>query len=147
MSYFTAVRPFFRSRLESIGLVEHEDSVDFENIGSTILDKSFQLDTQNATGEAAVNVAHPFDYGLTLRVFLRGQGRTNSKTFDEADQLVDRVLQVILDPAARLGQTIKDIIPNSVAKTALSGSNDNDLVVEFQFTIRLLGCYHLPVTP
>lgn len=141
---FSAVRPFFRTQMEALGFEEHEDSVDFENVPSTALNNKFQLNTETATGSPTVQTAHSFDYNITMRVFLRSIGRQNSATFDEADVLVDRVFGRLLDASVRVGTTIKDIVPNSVSKTALSSSNDNDLVIEFGFTVRLLNCYFNP---
>lgn len=139
---FQSVRPFFRARLKAIGFEEHPDSVDFQNIASTNLKKAFQLSTSSITGGAATQIAHNFDYGLTLRVFAKGSGRNNSKTFDLADELIDDIFQALLPASVRLGTVIKDIVPDSVSKNPLSGSNDYDVEIEISFTVKLLNCYN-----
>lgn len=138
---FADVRPFFRGRLETLGLIEHPDSVDFNNIASTVLDQSYQLETSTITGTPAVQLAHSFDYSVTVRVFLRGYERENSEAFDRADQLVEEVYGAVLPSSVRLGQTIKDIVPTAVRKTALSVSDDNDILIELDFNLTLLRCY------
>ena len=135
-----SVRPFFRDRLENLGYEEHLDAVDFNNVASKVLDDTFQLETNSITGEPANQLDHNFDYGLTLRVFKSGF-RDPVSAYDEVDGIIDNIYGDLLSPSVRLGTNIKDIVPISVDKIPLSGSDDNDIILEFNFIVRLIMCF------
>lgn len=136
----SSVRPFFRTRLEGLGYTEHVDAVDFSNIPKTLLDDSFQMETNNITSGPANQLAHDFDYGIVIRVFKRGFGNP-VEAYDEADQTIETILSDILNVSNRLGSEIKDIVPVSIDKIPLSASVDNDIILEFSFVVKLLMCF------
>lgn len=137
---FADVRPFFRTRLEGLGYVEHEDVVDDANVASSLLDESFILLTDAITGLPADLTTHEFDYSVILKIYRRGFADA-IEAYDTADSDIDTVLADILDPAVRNGTTIKDIVAVSINKLPLSGENDNDVLIEFSFSIKLINCY------
>lgn len=135
-----SVRPYFRTRLENLGYSEHTDAIDFDNIPSTILDDSFQLETSSISGEPANQLHHEFDYSVVLRVFKRGFNDP-VEAYDAIDEDIETILADILSPSTRLGTDIKDIVPISIAKIPLSASDDNDIILEFNFTVTLIMCF------
>lgn len=137
---FSNVRPFFRTRLEALGYTEHTDAIDFQNIPSTILDDTFQLETDTIAGGSANQRAHDFDYSVTLRVFKRGFSNPVNAS-DDLDTIIETILTDLLDPANRLGVNIKDIVPTNITKNELSNSDDNDFFIEFNFDVRLILCF------
>jgi len=137
---FVSVRPHFRSRMIGLNYTEHTDAVDFENVAATLLDNSFHMETSPISGAAANQRDHKFDYSMVLRVFKRGFADPVSM-YDDADQDIEDILSDLLSPANRLGIDIKDIIPESINKLPLSNSNDNDLIIEFNFTVKIIMCF------
>jgi len=135
-----SVRPHFRNAMILLGYEEHTDAIDFENIPSTILDDAFMMDTQPISSGSANQRAHEFDYGLVLRVFKRGFSDPVA-LYDEADEDIETILTSLLAPINRLSAEIKDIIPESINKIPLSASDDNDLIIEFNFTVKIIMCF------
>lgn len=137
---FAVIRPFFRSRLEALGYTEHADAVDFSNIPSNLLSETFQIESLPISGGPANQRAHEFDYGLILRVFKRGFADPVT-AYDSADSDIGLILSDLLAPSVRLGVDIKDIVPLSISKIPLSGSDDNDLIIEFNFSVKVILCF------
>lgn len=135
-----SVRPFFRTRLEGLGYTEHTDAIDFQNIPSTVLEDSFQLETNAISGEPANQINHDFDYSVVLRVFKRGFVDP-VEAYDAVDEDIETILADLLSPAVRLGTSIKDIVPLTINKLPLSVSDDNDIILEFNFNVILIMCF------
>lgn len=136
----SSVRTLFRQRLEGLGYREHRDAFNFENIGANILDDSFHLETGSVASFAANQLAHDFEYGITVRIFKRGYSDP-ATLLDEIDQIAQDVYSDILAPGIRLGTEIKDIVPNSYQPLPYDASNDNSIILEMSFTARVLLCF------
>jgi hypothetical protein len=129
----TAVLPFFRARLDSLDYTEHEDALNFENIPQTILNEKYHLEVGPILSGPANQLDHDFEYPVTVRVFLRGFVDTNSLR-DDAISRAELILEEILKPSNRLGTTIKDVVPNNVEILPIAASNDNDMILQLDFT-------------
>lgn len=140
---FSAVRPFFRNRLETLGYTEHPDAIDFGNVPSTLLDETFQLETEIIGGTTSDQTTHEFDYSVTLRLFRRGFADPVT-AHDTADSDIDTILNDLLPINIRNGTAIKDISPVNINKIPLSVSDDNDLIIEFNFNVKLILCFNNP---
>ena len=134
------VRPFFRTEMKALGYREHEDAFNIENIPDNILKNGFHLDTESNNSSVSEQLIHNFSYNLTLRIFKKCYKNT-VECSDNADELADEIFETVLSPSKRYGEIIKDIVPDGYTPTIYDGSNDNILVVEFKFTIKLIECY------
>jgi hypothetical protein len=134
------VRPFFRTEMKALGYKEHDDAFNVENIPNNILEKGFHLDTESVGGSTSQQLVHPFTYNLKVRAFKKCYKNT-VECLDNADLIADEVYGAVLSPSSRYGVAIKDIVPDGYTPTIYDDSNDNILVVEFNFTIKLIECY------
>lgn len=79
----TTLRPYFRSRLASLGFNEWPEPFDFQNIPSNIIDRSFNLELGTITGTERMHLHHEFDALVTVRAFFKGF-REPATALDEA---------------------------------------------------------------
>lgn len=133
---FSAVRAYFRTILESIGFTEWKTAFSHDNIPSTLIDRAYHLTTGTITSAASNHQVHAFDYNLTLRVFLKGY-RDSSDSVDDAIIIGQDIVCELLNSSNRLGADIKDVILNSFEPIPLAADNDNSVILEFAFTIKL----------
>ena len=140
MSDLSSVRPLFRTQLEGLGYEEHRDAFNFDNIGDSIINDSFHLETTSISSLPANQIAHDFAYNITLRVFKRGYNDP-ATLLDEIDQVAQDIYGALLDPAIRLGTDIKDIVPDGYQPLPYAPSNDNTMILEMNFTAKLLVCF------
>lgn len=133
----TEVRTYFRARLNALNYREHPDGFNFENIPQTILDRSYHLEIGLITGSTANQETHNFSYPLTIRIFLKGF-RDPAAKIDDAIGQAEVILADVLKPSNRLGVTIKDVVPDTVQVIPLDGTNDNDMILQMDFTTNLV---------
>ena len=133
---FDAVRPFFRTRLKALGFKEHFDAFDTDNVPSTLLDKSFFMSSGGVQGSESDHQVHNFSYPMKVVVFKKGFGKP-VQARDDAETIVDTILSDLISPAVRLGTVLKDIVPVRYEISAVSESDDKDIVIEFEFLVKL----------
>ena len=133
-----AVRPFFRTRLNSLGFREHTDAFDDQNRAQNKLDKMYRIDSGPALGSEANQSIHTFDYDVSLVITLKGVGAKNVELRDRADTIAETILADVLSPSVRMGTDIKNITPGTIAVTEYSASDDNDLILTMGFTASII---------
>lgn len=133
---FTAVRSFFRTRLDGLGYQEWTDGFNFDNIPSSTLDGTYHLTTGTITGGPSNSIVHEFDYSITVRVFFRGE-LDPASAIDDALAEAETIHADILAPANRLGTAIKDIEPGTVDALPQDVSNDNNVILEMVFNANI----------
>ena len=127
-----AVRPFFRTRMNSLGFSEHTDAFDDTNRAQKKLDKLYRIEVGGVSGSVANSQVHQFDIDVSLVITLHGVGAKNVALADRSMQVAQDVLAEIL--ANRTNADIKDIIPGAITITPYSASDDNDLILNMDFT-------------
>ncbi len=137
---FTAVRTLLRERMETLGFEEHDQPFQPNQIGETIVDGSFHLETGSISGSAASQRVHSFDFPTILRVYKRGYVDLLT-AYDDIHGVLDTVLTDLLDPAVRIGTDVKDLVPDSIDIVPISESNDNVIYLEIVLTARLELCF------
>ncbi len=135
-----SVRPFFRARLEGLGFREHDQPFEPGQIGESIQDGAFHMETGVIVSTSANQIVHDFDYPITIRVYKKGYEDILA-AYDEIHADADLILADLLDPMVRLGTIIKDIVPDTVQPLPLDETNDNVIVLEFVFTAKLELCF------
>jgi hypothetical protein len=98
------------------------------------------METGFITASEANQIVHSFDMPVTIRVYKKGYVDILS-AYDEAHSDMDTILADILDPLVRIGTIIKDVVPDSIQPLPLDDSNDNVIIIEFNFTAKLELCY------
>jgi len=136
-----SVRPFFRDRLKALGYTEHNQPFEPSELGASVVDGAFHIETGTISSGPANQRSHTFEYPLTIRIYKTGYSDI-LESYDAALGEADTILADILQPSVRLGAAeIKDVIPNSVQPTALSTTNDNVVVIVMVVTARLELCF------
>lgn len=129
----TNVKPYFRTRLDTLNYVEWPDGFNFENIPSNLLDRAYHLTIGSITSGPADNKRHIFTMPIVARIFLKGFVDPAAK-IDDAVSQAETILASLLSIDDRLGTDIKDIVPDAIDIVPLDGSNDNHLILEMNFT-------------
>lgn len=126
------VRPFFRTRMNGLGFIEHEDAFDPNNVPQSVLDNRYQIESGPVSSTITGQNVNELDFSITLRVYQKG-GRDNVELVDDSWATADTILADIMQPSVRLGTDIKDIRLETISIEPLSGSDDNDLVILLGF--------------
>lgn len=129
----SAVRPFFRTRLNALGFTEHTDAFDDENREQTRLEKLYRLESGPVASGPANQTVHEFEFDITLVITLRGK-RDNVDLVDRAFEVSEDILEDVLQESVRIGTDIKDIVPSTISVAPYTGSDDNDLILSMGFT-------------
>ena len=132
MSCLSLVRVYFRTRMESLGYVEWRDGFNFENIPSTLLDRSFHIESGDVVPTASSHQVHEFSSPVTIRVYLKGF-LDPVEAIDNAFDSADDIMMEILLPSNRIGLNVKDIVPTNISVKPLSDQNDNSVLLELSF--------------
>ena len=130
---FSAVRPYFRARLDALGYKEWTDGFNFANIPQTILDGSYHLENGTAGSTKVGQTVTEIEIPITVRVFFQGH-RDPKGRIDDAMIAADNILAEVLVESNSQGQTIKAVLLDSVTVSPYDGSDDNDIILELGFT-------------
>lgn len=133
----SAVRSYFRDRLDGLGFTEWTDGFNVANIPQTISDETYHLETGFIDSGTANQLTHRFDYSITVRVFFDGFNNP-AAAIDRAIASSETILADVLDPANRLGLDIKDISPESITVAPRDESNDNDVILIMEFNADII---------
>jgi hypothetical protein len=123
---FTEVRSYFRARCKAVGLTEHTDAFNNNNIPSTVIDKSFHLGAPAGSSRKLNQNDHEFDIGMELVVYFKGY-RNPSEGLDRSIEVIETLVKEIEKPSNRLGVCLKNVVVQSVNWEALADSNDNSI--------------------
>jgi hypothetical protein len=129
------VRSYFRTRMDSAGFTEWRDGFNFENLPSSILDRSYHIESGSIEATASNHQVHEFNCPVTLRLFLKGY-LDPVQAIDDAYTDVESILSAILPPDERFGTAVLDVVPGSITIVPLADSNDNSLIVEMVFSAK-----------
>ena len=134
----TLVRSYFRTRMNSLNYKEWKDGFNIENIPSSLLNGSYHI----LCGSIDVNETGPkhisFDYPIILRLFLKGF----RKPADAIDSGIEKGENIIKDIVSVTNRTsiscIKNVLCNNIEIIELSDTNDNSIIVEMNYTIKII---------
>lgn len=128
------VRAYFRDRLDSLGYTEWTDGFNVENIPSTILDRSYHVESGDISTTASNHQPHRFDCPVTVRLFIKGYLDPKS-AIDDSYALCEDILAEVLLPTNRLDTAngLSDVQPQGISVRPLTLQNDNGVVLEINF--------------
>lgn len=133
----TAVRTYFRDRMETLGYDEWPDGFAFDNIPETILNGAFHLTsgtvTQNVQNQTAVDLSAP----ITIRLFLKGF-RSPASAIDESISQGEEVICECVKAVNAHNQAIKDVQFLNLEPQPLDESNDNSVLLVINFEARVV---------
>lgn len=130
----TAARSYFRARSEAVGLREWKDGFNFQNIPSTILNKSFHIEQAQIVGVKLNQNDQEINSSITIRIFVKGF-RDAASGIDSALVLTEDLITECVEPGNRLTQStgIKNIVFENANIEALGPDNDNAAVASLTF--------------
>lgn len=132
----TAARAYFRARGAAINLKEWKDGFNFENIPTSIINKSFHITQGVATGVKLNQNDQEMIFPVTVEIFTKGY-KDVASAIDSSIELSEDLIIECLTPTTRLTQStgIKNIIFESVSYEPLSNSNDNSVIAKVTFRV------------
>jgi hypothetical protein len=129
----TAVRSYFKARCIALGMKEHDDGFNEDNVASTVLDNSFHVLLGNFSGRKLNQSDQEMDCPVTVTFWVKGFRRP-VEGLDKAILKSELLVKETLKNSNRLGQSIKNVTLGSVNFAALSDDNDNAVKVTLSFT-------------
>lgn len=129
----TLVRPYFKARCLAVGLTEHTDVFNFQNIPSSISNYSFHVEFTSASGVKLNQHDQEITIPCNVSFYVKGY-RNPAEGMDKAIAKCEALIVETLLPANRLGQCLKNVTLSSVTFEPLAGSNDNTIKVQIGFT-------------
>ena len=129
----TLVKPYFKARCIAVGLKEHKDAFNQENIPSTYLDNTFHVLLGDFSGIKLNQSDQEINCSVSVSFWIKGF-KTPSEGLDRAVSKSEQLLKETLKNSNRLGQCLKNIVFNDVSYTALSDDNDNAIKCTMNFT-------------
>lgn len=135
---FTKVRPYFRTRMNSLGYKEWKDGFASDNVPDTIYDKAYHLSTNSpVTSLSKTQQALDSLFPMTVRLFLKGY-RDPASAIDKAFELGQAIVCDVIKPSNSNGTQIHTVNWLSMLPIQLADSNDNDVILELEFECRIL---------
>lgn len=132
----TAVRQYFRDRMENLGFTEWTDGFAFDNIPETTISGTFHLTSgtvsQNSQNQTVVDMVSP----ITIRLFLKGF-RDPASAIDESIYEGERIICECVSAANANNESIKDVQFLNMEPQPLDESNDNTVVLVMNFDARV----------
>ena len=129
-----AVRPYFRARCEAVGMSEHENSFDIDNVPDTIIDDTFFIQFNSFNGIKANQNDQEISIPVGIIFFKTGY-RYSSDGIDNALLKVEALIKEVQKPTNRLGTVIKNVTTGSCLIEPISQSNDSTIRVNLVFNL------------
>lgn len=136
---WTVIRPYFRARLDALGLREWTDGFNFENIPSDIFDGAYHIEFGDFSGEGQNQVDLETSVRVVCRIFKKGYADPQ-RGIDEAIELKQQFVIDSTSSENRLSQSFKNVRYIASVVRAFAESNDNKIVTEVSFDVRAVLC-------
>jgi hypothetical protein len=129
----TLVRSYFVDRCKTVGLTEHRDAFNDENVALSLLNEKFFVRLNTFNGIKLNQTDQEINCDVEVVFWLKG-GIDPVSGLDKAVIKAENLLKEALKHSNRLGQCIKNVVFNSVSFDRLAESNDNTVKVTANFT-------------
>lgn len=129
----TSVKSYFRARCIASGLTEHTDGFNEANVAFTVIDKAFHILLGTFSGRKLNQNDQEIDCPVTVSFWINGYNDP-ADGIDRAVQLAETLIKETLKNSNRLGQSIKNVVFNTMSLEPLDGSTDNTVKVTISFT-------------
>ena len=135
-----SVRPFYRGRIKGLGYTEHKDFTNISNIPSTVIDRSFHLESGEIVPSSGNQLSYTINYPIVIRIFRKGFKNPHELN-NELDSDIDIILADLLAPSVKNTTTIKDVVVSGVRRIELDVSNDNAIILEISCNTKIICAY------
>lgn len=136
---FSQSRSYFRQRANSLSLKEWKDGFNFDNIPSTVLDKSYHIETGPIVGVKLNQNDQEANAQVNVRIFQKGF-RDPASAIDSVMQLSETFIKECLVPSNRLTQSlgVKNVVFENMLIEQIAASNDNAVIANLQFRVLII---------
>jgi len=125
--------------METLGYTEHRDAFDYDNIPENILDKAYHLELGSTDISNANQTIHEFNVPVVVRAFFKGYtSDDSSQTVDDVMVEVESIYNEVLKLSNRITPEIKNIVPGGFIINPRSATNQNDILLEMEFTAQTM---------
>lgn len=133
----SAVRPYFRGILNTLGFEEWETSFNSDNIPKTIAEKVYHLTVEPISVGVANQLAREFTFPITLKMYLRDHD-LNTDAIDDAILQTEIVIGEVLKPSNRLTQPgIKDVVLTSISYDPMNNADEKSVMISMSFNTKI----------
>lgn len=133
----TAIKPWFRERLETLDFEEHVDGFNTDNLGEIDLDRAFHIRPITVTGGAINHTDQRTETDVEVKVFFKG-GVNADEAIDEAIIGVEQIVKECCNIKNRTSDGLLNVIFQRAEIEPRSLDNDNSVLVTFDFTVQVL---------
>ena len=133
---FTNIRAYFRQRMNALGHKEWTDGFNIENVPDTIFDRAYHIESGLFSGNDQNQTVLDASSSHTIRLFLKGF-RDPANAIDQGIQYAQSAVCDIISPVNANGLNLKDVNLESFQVLPYHESNDNSVIVEMNFTVRI----------
>lgn len=129
------IRPYFRTRLDGLGYLEHEDGFNRQNIPQTILNKSYHILVESVSGGPINHTDQFTESSVLVSVFFKGYRNVN-EAIDDAISNVETIIKDVCKVVNRTS-TLLNVVFEGSDFLPLSDTNDNSVLVEMRFSAQV----------
>lgn len=134
----TEVRPYFRARLEAVGLTEWDDAFNVDNIPDTLIDGSFHISASPIRNVTLSQNDLQLEHEVSIKTFIKGYAQPKD-ALDKAMERLDAILKEVLKPSNRVTGTggLRNVLFLSSEILPMAESQDNVVLVNVVFRVQI----------
>lgn len=133
----SAIKPWFRERLETLDFEEHIDGFNTDNVGEIDIDRAFHIRPITITGGPINHTDQRTETDVEVKVFFKG-GVNASEAIDDAIIGVEQIVKECCNVKNRTSDGLLNVIFQRAEIEPRSVDNDNSVLVTFGFTVMVL---------
>lgn len=134
---FTNIRPYFRTRLDSLGFREWPDAFNIDNNPSSIIDLSYHLGPVQVSTIKQNQGDFESDGSISVHLWVKGYADP-SVALDDSLTNAQSILVDVLKASNRIGGNLKNVFLDGIATEPIAGSNDNVVRLRLDFRCRTI---------
>lgn len=133
----TAVRSYFRSRMDGLGFTEWTDGFEFEEIPETVIDRTYHLTSEAISLNSATQTVNDLNYPVTVRLYLKGF-RNPATAIDDSIFEGERIVCDVTKVENANAEGVKDVQVVSLEPIPKDETNDNIVLLVMVFNARVI---------
>lgn len=137
MGALSAIKPWFRERLETLDFEEHVDGFNTDNLGEIDLDRAFHIRPITVNGGSINHTDQRTETDVEVKVFFKG-GVNASEAIDDAIIGVEQIVKECCNVKNRTSDGLLNVIFQRAEIEPRAVDNDNSVLVTFGFTVVVL---------
>jgi len=132
------IRPFINKHMNDLGYTEHLENFDYEDIGSTKIEKTFQVEYNKISLDKQNSEVLDVDVDLTLRFFTKSY-KNAPESMAKCLLTLESILARLIDPKNIMGN-FKSVELNGFTPVPMGETNDNIIRGELDLFFKIVLC-------